>query len=102
MPIPHSPRAPVSWSKPEPWAYCDRCNFQTLRSALTYQLQWGGPSLINLRLLVCCECLDKPQEQLRSIVIGPDPVPVKDPRPGFQNVEQGSTVAVPVQQIIGD
>jgi hypothetical protein len=26
-------------------------------------------------------CYDKPQEQLRPIIVGPDPMPPKDPRP---------------------
>lgn len=35
----------------------------------------------NLRILVCRDCYDKPQEQLRSIVIPPDPMPVINARP---------------------
>jgi hypothetical protein len=37
--------------------------------------------LQNLRLLVCKECLDVPQPQLKSIVIPADPTPVLNPRP---------------------
>lgn len=50
------------------------------------QLQWQwdwqqGPRLFNLRILVCPTCLDKPQESGRTIVLPPDPVPIRNPRP---------------------
>jgi len=35
---------------------------------------------MNLNILVCAECEDKPQEQFRPIIIGPDSVPPQ-PRP---------------------
>jgi hypothetical protein len=34
-----------------------------------------------LRILVCQSCMDKPQENIRTIVIPPDPLPVVNPRP---------------------
>jgi len=37
--------------------------------------------LVNLRLLVCPECLDVPQPQLRTIIIPADPLPIPNPRP---------------------
>jgi len=46
-----------------------------------------------LRLLVCRRCLDKPQIQLRTIVIPPDPLPVINPRPEFYAVEVPSYVS---------
>jgi hypothetical protein len=33
-----------------------------------------------LRILVCGDCYDEPQEQLRAIVVPADPVPVMNPR----------------------
>lgn len=35
---------------------------------------------MNLRILVCRPCMDKPQEQLRTIILPPDPEPVQNPR----------------------
>lgn len=102
MPIAHSPRAPLNITRPEPWAFCDRCNFQYLRSALQWQFDWRGNALQNLRILVCPPCYDTPNEQFRPLIIGPDPVPVKDPRPGYQVEEMGPTDPVPIEQIIGD
>lgn len=35
---------------------------------------------MNLRILVCPPCIDRPQQQLRAIVIPADPVPIRNPR----------------------
>lgn len=43
---------------------------------LTWQHDWRGNTIQNIRLLVCRECLDVPQNQLQSIVLSPDPLPV--------------------------
>jgi hypothetical protein len=47
---------------------------------LKWQFDWAGASLINKRILVCDTCYDTPQEQLRAIVLPPDPVPIINPR----------------------
>jgi hypothetical protein len=44
-------------------------------------MDWAGVQLINKRILVCPKCLDKPQQQLRAIVLPADPVPIRNPRP---------------------
>lgn len=86
--ITHSTRASVSWdASGGPWGYCDRCNFRYDLKDLSWQFEWRGLRLANLRLLVCCRCLDDPQEQLRAIFIPPDPAPVKDARPGYSTQE---------------
>lgn len=47
---------------------------------LSWQFDWSGASLINKRILVCETCNDKPQQQLRAIVLPADPVPIMNPR----------------------
>src|SRR6266487_2217482 len=74
-------RAAISRRQPRAHAICDRCGFEYNHDKLQWQHQWAGPRLQNLRILVCQSCLDEPQEQLRSIILPPDPVPIKDPRP---------------------
>lgn len=101
MPLPHS-RVYADWQAPSPWAFCDRCGNCVFREELQWQLQWAGMSLVNTHLLVCPTCLDIPNDQLRTIIIGPDPVPVKDPRPGFQAQEQGSGGVTDIRSLIGD
>jgi hypothetical protein len=52
-----------------------------LHGQLSWQLQWSGAKLQNLRLFVCRQCLDSPQAALKTIIIPPDPLPVLNPRP---------------------
>lgn len=73
-------RARVSASSPQAAAVCDRCGFVYQHSALHWQFDWAGASLINKRLLVCNPCYDTPQQQLRAIVVPADPMPIINPR----------------------
>jgi hypothetical protein len=77
---PHG-RARVDPRYPQAFAWCDRCQFQFNLVDLQWQYQWAGAQLQNKRILVCNRCLDKPQEQLRTITLPADPVPVMYPRP---------------------
>lgn len=71
----------VSPTRPRARAVCDRCGQIWQHDQLVWQFQWQGPKLQNLRILVCPPCLDIPQEQLRTIVLPPDPVPIQYARP---------------------
>jgi hypothetical protein len=74
--------ARVDPSSPIAFACCDRCGFRYNRTDLTWQLDWRGNSLQNLRILVCRRtCLDIPNDQLRSFSPPADPLPVHNPRP---------------------
>lgn len=75
-----SGRARTSPSSPRAFAVCDRCALWYNHYQLKWQYDWAGASLVNKRLLVCRTCYDEPQEQLRSIVIPADPVPIVNPR----------------------
>ncbi len=79
-------RAAVSRSRPRALAICDRCGARYNHDELQWQFQWAGTKLQNLRLLVCKACLDEPQEQLRTIILPPDPVPIRDPRPENEQI----------------
>lgn len=74
--------ASVSMAHPRALGVCDRCGFVYNHDDLQWQYQWAGPKLQNLRILVCKSCLDEPQEQLRTIILPPDPIPISNPRPG--------------------
>ncbi len=103
MSFPQSARAYADMAHPEPWGTCERCNFRYLRKDLVWQFDWRGNQLANLRILVCTQtCNDEPYEQDRPIIIGPDPVPVKDPRPGFQATQQGYTPVFSVLELVSD
>lgn len=73
-------RARVSSRNPNAFGICDRCGFLFNHNRLQWQFDWAGAGLINKRILVCSECLDVPQEQLRAIVVTADPVPIQNPR----------------------
>ena len=72
-----------------PPATCDRCGQRWMHNDLQFQYDYRGNALQNIRLLVCVRCLDEPQNQLRPIIVPPDPVPIKDPRPGFYQSQEG-------------
>ncbi len=74
-------RASVSARNPRALALCDRCQFRYNHDELSWQFQWVGPQLRNLRILVCKSCLDVPQEQLRTVILPADPVAIDNPRP---------------------
>jgi hypothetical protein len=74
----------VEW--PRAFAVCDRCGFVYNHKDLNWQSQWIGPQVQNLKILVCDSCLDKKQEQLRTIVLPPDPIPVDTPRPEHYDI----------------
>lgn len=76
---PHG-RARVSARNPQAFGICDRCGFLYNHHQLKWQFDWAGAAMINKRILVCDTCLDTPQEQLRSIVLPADPMPVINPR----------------------
>lgn len=78
---PHG-RAQISARAPRATAICDRCGFMYNHDQLQWQWDWQqGPRLFNLRIMVCRTCLDRPQENGRTIVLPPDPVPILNPRP---------------------
>lgn len=103
MSFPQSRFAYADMSKPEAWGVCDRCGFRYLRKELVWQFDFRGLSLENLRILVCTRtCLDVPQPQLKPIIVGPDPIPVKDPRPGFAATQMGTTPVFSPLELVDD
>lgn len=74
-------RARVDPSSPRAFAVCDRCSFTYNLKDLQWQFDFRGKQLQNLRILVCRTCLDKPQDQLRPVILTLDPPPVLNARP---------------------
>jgi len=84
---PHG-RARVSTRNPQAFAICDRCGTLYNHVDLSFQFEYAGAGLYNTRMLVCRRCTDVPQNQLRSIVVAADPVPITNPRvEGFAAAE---------------
>lgn len=51
-------------------------NHQDLR----WQWDWAGQKLVNKKILVSADELDKPQRQLGTFIMPPDPVPIMNAR----------------------
>lgn len=103
MAFPQSKFAYADMERPEAFATCDRCNFRYNRSQLVWQFDFRGLREQNLRILVCTRtCNDVANPQLKPIIVGPDPVPVKDPRPGFLATQQGYTPVFTPLELVSD
>lgn len=74
---------------PRALGVCDYCGQTYHLGELKYIFQWAGAQLQNQHFRVCCRCWDLPQEQLRSIILPPDPIPVADPRPEYYTMDNG-------------
>lgn len=84
---PHG-RAYADATSPRAWGICDRCNFTYNHSDLFWQMDFNGTQLYNKRILVCPKCLDVPQPQFLNPILGPDPMPVLNPRPPMYSVDE--------------
>ena len=84
----HPRHARVNPNAPEAWGVCDRCGMVHNLVNLAWQYDWRGNQLMNIRLLVCTRCTDKPFEHNRPIVLPPDPPPKLNARPEQYDIEE--------------
>lgn len=70
-------------SSPRAKGVCDDCGRWYQHSDLQKQLEYRGTALEWTGFLKCRECLDRPQPQLKPILLPPDPVPIMNPRPEY-------------------
>jgi hypothetical protein len=68
-------------NNPEAVGMCDRSGFLYMRKDLVKQMEWRGNDLVWTGFFVGRDQLDVPNQQSRTPILKPDPVPVKDPRP---------------------
>ena len=93
-------RARTSPKNPQAHATCDRCGLRYNHVDLSWQHDWRGATLQNVRILVCRPCLDTPQEQQRAIVVPADPTPIINARPeNFADAETDYRVAAAVPTV---
>jgi hypothetical protein len=74
-------KAAVDIMDPSAFGTCDRCGALYNLCDLSWQHDWRGSSLQNLKLLVCRTCLDQPSPFYRSLTLPPDPTPLMNARP---------------------
>lgn len=78
---PHG-HARIDSRNPSARGVCDRCGFIYNLVDLKWAMDWRGPKLQNLRILVCDPCYDayQPNGQ-RTFILPADPLPVPNARP---------------------
>lgn len=95
-------RARTNPRNPQAHAICDRCGFRFNWVDLKWQMDWRGAALQNLRILVCSDCYDTPQDQLRAIILPADPTPIINARvENFVAASAGSATGNPYGQPTG-
>jgi len=73
---------------PRGLAICDGCGFMVQHTHLREKKDYRGGSVpVGLSLRVCASCDDVPQPYYRRLLLKPDPVPLKNPRPDSQDAQ---------------
>lgn len=70
---------------PEALGICDYSGIIFMRKDLCRQMEWRGDQLVWTGFYVGQPFVDKPNQQNRTPILPPDPVPVLDPRPPFES-----------------
>ena len=84
-------RAPIDIDarNPRAVAVCDGCGMWTMHDHLVERRDYrGGVTPVGLKLWVCGVCDDVPNPYFSKMTLGPDPVPVKNPRPETNVVQE--------------
>ena len=69
---------------PKGIAICDGCGFLVQHSHLREKKDYRGGSVpVGLSLYVCASCDDVPQPYYSRLLLRPDPVPLRNPRPDY-------------------
>ena len=77
---PHPRRARTDPTSPRAWGTSDRSGFVGNQENLRWQYEYAGTGLINKRVLVFEDEYDKPQRQLGTLILPPDPVSITNAR----------------------
>lgn len=84
----HPRRTTTDPTQPSAWGTCDRSGFILDHRNMRQQFEWAGTKLINKQLLVAPDMEDRPNRQLGTIILPPDPVPILNARPENYYVEE--------------
>lgn len=68
-------------TNPQGWGTDDRSGFVGQSRSLVEQTQWRGLRLMGTGVRTLPAYLDKPQRQLGTIILSPDPLPLANARP---------------------
>ena len=79
---------------PKGIAICDGCGFLVQHNHLREKKDYrGGTTPVGLSLMVCASCDDVPQPYYRRLLLKPDPVPLKNPRPDSNDAQTNAQTA---------
>jgi len=67
---------------------------------MAWQRDWAGNQIINKRILVHQSELDKLQNQFRSLVLPPDPLPIMNARPEPYTIDEYGPVAIELSNTV--
>jgi hypothetical protein len=84
----HPRRARVNPSSPRAWTTSDKNGMISNHENMVWQHDWRGNKIINLKLLVSADELDKPQRQLGTLILPPDPPPIMNARPEQYDIDE--------------
>ena len=85
---PHPKRARTNSRSPRGWATDMRSGFVVNQVDLQEQHEWRGLKLMPTGTFTVPPFLDKPQRQLGTIILSPDPVPLMNARPEQYPVDE--------------
>lgn len=74
----------IDQDHPQAVGICDYSGSVFMRKDLVRQMEWRGNDLVWTGFYVGRPYVDMPNEQAKSPILPPDPIPIKDPRPPFQ------------------
>lgn len=89
MSLRYPSHAKINPSAPRAIGVCDFCGQQWNLSELAFQYYWFGNDYLSSGFRVCPPCYDVAAVFNRPIILGPDPIPVIQPRPEQYSVEEG-------------
>lgn len=104
MVLPHNLKCPVSITKPRPVGVCDRSGALYYLEDMVWQWQWSAEKLVNQRILVGPDQVDRPSEFLKTPRFGPEPAPLPNARPTHYATQNlgGEPPLNTVSEILGD
>ena len=83
-PLHRKSRAPISIDvkNPRSVGVCDGCGFWTMHPSMVEKKEFrGGSAPVGTGFYVCGVCDDVPNPYYSKMVLPPDPIPIKNPRP---------------------
>lgn len=89
---PHDIRCPTNPFRPRYVGIDERTGFKVYYDDLAFQYDWRGNQVVNLNILTAGPYLDRPNELLRPVIIGPDSIPPRPrPAPGHYQQQMAGT-----------